>query len=480
MNKICYFATICLAGILAASCDDKLVIDHVNEADYANVTELLAGLSDAGGRTSTVVDLHKKAWNTAVKVDLGRAPRKGVDMEVAFDPSYLEAYNKEHGTSFELFPEDHLTLADGGRIVIAPDEKTSYCIGLEIQPLGTEDYVNDKTYLLPLKLTTSTEGVRIPEQSGHCVYLVKNLAGMISADKSERYGDDYVRTVVYYEIGDTNPLNTLCCELETGELFMDYIILFAANIKFDQTKGELVILKNGAIQFYLDHYDQTIKPLRERGVKVLMGLLGADGPAGLAQLSDVGCKDFAKKIADMCYSYNLDGVNFDDEYSGSPDLSNPLFAPRSAERGSKLMFETKKAMPDKVVCTYQYGQCTGTNSVDGIDIAEWMDFIVADYGRTVNLYGSLTKKDVSGYSFHIHNGAGNESRARSIVSNGYGYCMMWSPWASQYAPALGNHYHSFNQFNAICKGLYGVGLKTPTQYWVKSDDIAVATTPVAF
>lgn len=480
MKKILFYAVACLTSVMAASCDDRLVIDHVNEADYANVTELLAGVSDISGRSSKVVDLKKKEWTSAVKVDLGRAPKKGVDMQVSYDPAYLSAYNKEHGTSFDLFPEDHFTLADGGAIVVAPDEKTSYSLDLTLLPLGTENYENDKTYVLPFKVTTTTDGVRIPEEAGHCVYLVKNLAGQATADKSERYGEDYVKTVVLYDLQDTNPLNSIVPKLETGEYFMDYIGLWAANIRFEPKTGELLLLKNSDLRIYLDNYDHFLKPVRDRGIKVLLGLLGSSGPAGLAQLSDEGCKIFARKLADFCYAYHFDGVMFDDEYSGGPDLDNPLFAEHSAERGSKLMFETKKAMPDKIVSTYQYGLCRGTDSVDGIDISEWMDFIVADYSATVRLYGNMTKREASGFSFQLNNVNGGYNNAVRARTDGYGYVMCWAPWAYKWKGPNDDHFHTLNQLDAISRGLYGVGLQIPTDFYPQSPDVNVATTPVKF
>ena len=48
------------------------------------------------------------------------------------------------------------------------------------------------------------------------------------------------------------------------------------------------------------------------------------------QLSDMGAREFARELAAYCRAYNLDGVAFDDEYSNSPDLSNPWLARPSA------------------------------------------------------------------------------------------------------------------------------------------------------
>lgn len=56
------------------------------------------------------------------------------------------------------------------------------------------------------------------------------------------------------------------------------------------------------------------------------------------RLSEQGAKDFAREVAQYCKAYNLDGVNYDDEYSNSPDLSNPsLTNPSTAAAGSSVL-----------------------------------------------------------------------------------------------------------------------------------------------
>lgn len=142
------------------------------------------------------------------------------------------------------------------------------------------------------------------------------------------------------------------------------------------------MLNNPNVQFLLDNNEQFLQPLRKRGMKVILGILGNHDAAGVAQLSDMGCREFAKELAAYCNAYNLDGVGFDDEYSNSPDLSNPWFAPWSSAAASRLLYETKKAMPDKTVMVYYLG---GINSrmpsVDGVEPGMFVDYAVADYGE---------------------------------------------------------------------------------------------------
>jgi len=193
------------------------------------------------------------------------------------------------------------------------------------------------TYLLPLRATSSTEGITLSEKAQHAVYLVKDLRAQGDAYK----GPDAVRNVCYFEVNDTNPLNALEFVLkDSGKLFFDDIILFSANINYNAETGRVYVLNNPNVQFLLDNNEQFLQPLRKRGMKVILGILGNHDAAGVAQLSDMGCREFAKELAAYCNAYNLDGVGFDDEYSNSPDLSNPWFAPWSSAAASRLLYET--------------------------------------------------------------------------------------------------------------------------------------------
>lgn len=102
------------------------------------------------------------------------------------------------------------------------------------------------------------------------------------------------------------------------------------------------MLNNPNVQFLLDNNEQFLQPLRKRGMKVILGILGNHDAAGVAQLSDMGCREFAKELAAYCDAYNLDGVGFDDEYSTSPDLSNPWFTQWSYDAAARLCYETKR------------------------------------------------------------------------------------------------------------------------------------------
>ena len=468
MKKI--FSVIIKASVLCSagaflSCSDEIKIGTLDESLYESVTQLNGSVRDASnGKTSTIVELRKNDYSTSVEFSLPRIPNKGVDVTISFDADYLEKYNAEHGTSFELYPADRIQLQNDGKILMAPDEKSSYSLDLVIPALDTVNFKADQTYLLPLKAETKTEGVSISKSESHCVYLVKNLAGDGLAERKPGEKE----TFFYFEVNDTNPLNALQWRMEDGRYLVNYLVLFAANINYDREKGEVYIYTNPQVTYILAHNEEVLQPLRKHGIKIILGLLGNHDESGLAQLSETGAKDFAKKIAAMCYSYNLDGVNFDDEYSNSPDLSNPLFAKCSTEAGSRLMFETKKAMPDKYVTTFQYGCMSGSDYVDGIPAGYWLDIAVANYGGKGRPREGMTLANCSGSSVEMARwGSISVSDAQSIAASQYGYFMVFAPWAS------GNQGSSrhFSSLSNLAEGLYGSKLVTPKYYYPSSTSL---------
>ena len=347
MKKInTYIAASVLAVLGLSACNETIVVDKVDEGAYANVTSLVTSLRDAStNRVENVVEMRSEPIATEIVYTLGRAPKKGVDVTVQYDAAYVDAYNQAHGTSFRAYPESKVSLQNGGKIVVAPDEKVSYALDLTLDPFDDKE---EATYVLPLKAVTTTDGVKVSEDESHLVYLVKNMSWQSSVIRKE--GEKKI--INWIEVNNTNPLNMLQFETEDGRLLTDYVVFFAYNINYNKETGEVYVFSNPQCQYILDHYDEVVRPLRERGIKVIISILGNHDESGLAQLSDAGCRDFAQKVAAIVNGYGFDGVNYDDEYSNSPDLSNPLFAQSSTTQGNRLYFETKKALPDKEMVSY--------------------------------------------------------------------------------------------------------------------------------
>ena len=477
-----------LGGLAFTACTDDIEGGKpVDEGAYDAVKRVDGMLLDVtSNKNESVIELRSDKYQTEVLIMTGfldgiNESLKGyenpietmdedtkVKIEIEVDPAYLETYNAEHGTEFQLFPAADVTIEREGKLLLAPDEIRSVGVGITLA--AASELQEGVTYLLPLRATSSTEGITLSEKAQHAVYLVKDLRAQGDAYK----GPDAVRNVCYFEVNDTNPLNALEFVLkDSGKLFFDDIILFSANINYNAETGRVYVLNNPNVQFLLDNNEQFLQPLRKRGMKVILGILGNHDAAGVAQLSDMGCREFAKELAAYCNAYNLDGVGFDDEYSNSPDLSNPWFAPWSSAAASRLLYETKKAMPDKTVMVYYLG---GINSrmpsVDGVEPGMFVDYAVADYGGTAAPMQGMTVKQCSGMSIELNRGSGDSSEgtARSKKEAGYGYYMFFAlGHTNSLVSDFSDYRFQVSRCQSVARGLYDEELLMPEYYYKKND-----------
>lgn len=476
MRKTIFIMAVTLSGLLFSSCQEEIRIgDDIDESAYGNVGVLNGYLRDAGtNRAENAVTLYnKESFDTSLNFGLNKAPGKGVDITLRYDESYLETFNAKHGTDFSLYPETGISISDGGRIVIAPDEKmSSYSIDMVISPF--EGIEEGKTYIVPVKAETSTDGVDIPSGVQHCVYIVN----YITAEPVVRKNPDAPKTFMFFETGATNPMNALELVMEDGSLFVDYLVLFAANMKYNSDTGEIYTAFNPDTQWLMSHNEELVQPLRRRGIKVILGILGTQGEiCGPAQLSETGARQYAANLAAVCRAYNLDGVNFDDEWMSGPDLSNPLFAPRSKTAAARLMYETKCAMPEKLVTAFHFNYMFGKEAeyVDGVPASEFIDIIVGNYGGTgyIGDFGGLTRKNSSGVSLELNRQptTGGEGDANKVISEGFGYFMMFAPFAGDNTNVSGSTKwrQQISTMSRVAKGLYGQELRPMEYFWDKRD-----------
>lgn len=454
-------AVIAACGLGLVSCEKAITVDHVDESAYANVGTLIGSLRDyATNKTSDVVEIRSEEMTKSLVFALPRTAGKNVKVNIALDAEYLSTYNEEHRTSFELFPSELVTLQDNGEVTLEAGKTRSAGVEFTISPLG--DKV-EKTYLLPFKATTTTDGVKVSEE--RVVYLVKNMAfqTVVKSDDPNRK-----KVNVWIEVNNTNPLNMLEFETEDGHLLIDHLVLFAYNINYDAEKGKVYCFANPQCQYILDHYNEIVRPLRERGIKVFISVLGNHDASGLAQLSDAGARAFAQEMKALCEGYGFDGVNYDDEYSNSPDLSIPWFTSRSQAAGNRLYYETWKAMPDKEMMSYQYGSALGNGAVDDVLPGEYMSWAVGDYGRRGVAYEGMTNAQVSYQSseFAQWRSTPTESTVSQWMASDYGLWMIFSLWNDSK-----NLQRDWNSMNILAKAIYGCELKKPTKFYPQTKSL---------
>ena len=146
-------------------------------------------------------------------------------------------------------------------------------------------------------------------------------------------------------------------------------------------------------------------------------------------------------------------------------MSNPSLTNPSTAAAARLCYETKQAMPDKLVTVFDWGQMYGVATVDGVDAKEWIDIVVANYGNAAYPIGQMTKKQCSGISMEFNLGGGGSlsaSKAQSMIDGGYGWFMGFAPSPAKYGSV-------FSRLQGGGEVLYGSNVAAPTIFYKKND-----------
>ncbi|ROQ73371.1 glycosyl hydrolase family 18 (putative chitinase) [Streptomyces sp. CEV 2-1] len=178
---------------------------------------------------------------------------------------------------------------------------------------------------------------------------------------------------------------------------------------------------NGNVQRVLDDAATEIRPLQQKGIKVVLSVLGNHQGAGFANLpSQQEASVFAKQLSDTVAKYGLDGIDFDDEYAeygnngtGQPNDSSFVY----------LVTALRLNMPDKIISLYNIGPAASRLSYGGVDISTTFDYAWNPYYGSWQVPGiALPKSKLSPAAVEI--GRTSQSTAadfaRRTVSEGYG------------------------------------------------------------
>lgn len=446
--------------ILLTSCAEDLDIGKaIDSSAYDVIYENNAYLRDAkSNKTSNIIELHGDVYNTSIKMGLSKVSESTLSAKVIIDGAYLDAYNKEHNTDFELYPQDLVTLGNAGELSV--DAKTNSA-QVDMSIKAGNILLENKTYVLPLTVSNTGNGISVDNSDSHCIYLIKDMRKSGDAYK----GEDAVKGFLFFEVNEVNPLNALSFKLENGKYLWDVVVLFAANINWDPVSGRPYVNCNPNVQYLLDNNETYLQPLRRRGIKVLLGFLGNHDMTGLAQLSKQGAQDFAREVAQYCKAYNLDGINYDDEYSNAIEPDNPALS-YDGNPGARLCYETKKMMPDKLVTVFEYGNIYGVSSIDGIDIKNWVDIVVPNYGNVAHPLGEMTNKQCAGCATEYNGPFGadlNNEQAKTLIDEGFGYFMGFA--------ANPNNYDAIFDWLTGTEALYGSKLQSPAVFYKKNDPV---------
>ena len=408
----------------------------------------------------------------AVSISIAEAVEEDVVFTLALDPRYVEEYSFITGDIYSAVPEQAVTFASA-EVTIAAGQTESEVVAVTVDGsvLGFGE-----GYLVPIIASVKSGAADFAIDAKRVNYVVMKANPRTT------------KQVVYLEVNDCNPLNVLEYNLEDGTPFFDAVILFAANINYDSVNDVVYLHNNPNVQALLDESEVYLQPLRKKGIKVYLGLLGNHDAAGLAQLSAYGAKEWAKEVAEAVRTYKLDGVNLDDEYSGAPDLNNPWFDSHSAYAASRLCYELKMAMKEACywptdVSVFEWGaiynlpEYTDENGVTHTQ-SEFLDWSCANYFGYSSPYGDLTYANCCAASVQLNYGDEIYGLQRAI-DYGFGWIMWFAFDPSGTGGINNNRAHSMRQFETTATTLYGKSMAQPEYVYNKLGEGKYDPTPHA-
>lgn len=408
---------VCLGGMFTA-CSDSIDLASVNESPYKTNDKVLAFLSDKYGAEQTDSLIFNVKGATDFYVNLNQAAKESQTYVVSYDAKALENYNRKHGTDIKPLPESLVTIA--GEATVAKGSSKSSAVKVSY----TSAAELDKNGVYALPLTVKGSKAETSAEKGEFVMLLRDITKMPNCHK-----DNGLQVISCMEVNDANPLYNLCFTLEnSGKYFFDQVILFSGNINYNPETSEVYNYNNENVTQILNYKEKYLKPLQQKGMKVILGILGNHDRANVTNLNDKAAKAFAKELKAVCDAYNLDGVFLDDEYAKPGDY--PGFVPPSTQALSRLCYEIKRIMPERLVQLYVYGGTSNAVAVDGHQPGEFIDYGIHDYGGTYDLSGNypgLSKKGMILGSIEMARGRiNNSSTYVDIKDNGYGGTMVFA------------------------------------------------------
>ncbi|MDH6307085.1 hypothetical protein M2451_002319 [Dysgonomonas sp. PFB1-18] len=422
--KIKYWiAAFILVGGLLTACSEDIAVGTLDENRYSTGDGSVMGyISDNNGKRmfSNVEfrdagDMHLQLKTTAKLVS-------GATVAVSYDETVLTEYNNTHGTAYEAFPQQKITLADGGIINLSTGSTQS--VGMKVSYTSDGNLSADKSYVIPLRMKVTSGDFKLAETDQTRLIFVKDLTGIPDCTKYID-GTPGVKVFSCMEVNDTNPLNNLSFTLASnGKPLVDALIIFSANINYNEETGRVYIFNNENVKAILDNREKYLKPLQERGIKIILGLLGNHDRSGVANMSKETAQEFAKEVKAMCDAYQLDGIFVDDEYS-TYEYSNftPGFVYPGKEPAARLCYEVKKIQPERWVVAYAYSTTYGLPAIDGMNSGEFVDYALHDYGGSADLssyFPGMPKSNMGLYSQEFSQGrTASESNLKRMRDNGF-------------------------------------------------------------
>lgn len=255
-------------------------------------------------------------------------------------------------------------------------------------------------------------------------------------------------TVVYIEVNSNSMLNAGKYTLSTGgDKVFDIAVIFAANINYDTTAKKAYLSFNDQVTAVLKDAKNQIKPLQDKGIKVLLSVLGNHQGAGFANFpSKTAAEDFATELANAVTTYGLDGIDFDDEYAeyganGTGDANDSSFYYLVSALRNKLG-------SGKLITMYDIGPASERLSYNGNSISDTFDYAWNPYYSTWADPGypsSKSRRSPAAVNLSETSASTAASYAKKTVDQGFGVYLTYNLQAG----------NASSYISSFTKNLYG-------------------------
>lgn len=436
MKKRLIFKSLIMAAVAVAavSCnDDDAYLGGVDTGRLDVPDGSVVTITDHNGkRHITNVELYTTATNT-LNANLSTALGSDCTVNFSYDPASVEAYNSANGTSYTALPATMFSFANGGNATISAGT-TQGSVSYTITSDGSLSA--DKTYAAVVKI--SANGAQVsPDNNSHLI-VISDFSSLKDCYKT--YTDEQgnvkpgIKIFSVMEVNDTNPLNNLRYTLKnSGKYMVDALVMFSGNINYNAETGRVYFYPNDNIQAILDNREKYLKPLKDRGMKVIMGVMCNHDRACISNLAPETARLFAQELKAVCDAYDLDGIFWDDEYC-SPITPPPAgFENRNETAWSRLAYEVWKLQPERWNIAYGYSMTGSAVEIDGVEPGKFISYCLPDYSSSYTTswlgnYPGMTVSQLGGCSMEFAQGRwyASESTLRSMRDEGFGAMMVFA------------------------------------------------------
>lgn len=380
MNKYMKLGLSLIAPLLFGACSESIEPSGDYDSKFDGALTAYGYVAHAESPLDRVVDLYTGGAERRIEVGLTKCLKHDAEFRVVFDESLVAPYNEETGNRFEVFPQSLVSLSGEGMATVLAGKSRSEALTVSIAASAELD--QEKTYLLPLRIETSDTEVVLSDEQRRAFFFVKWHGDRISPDKKAGF-----KVVSCMGPQDVDP--RLHCEFflkNEGKPLFDIVILFSGNMNYDVNTGRVYLQTDPQMTTVLHNRERYLKPLQDMGIKVVLSVMGNWDPAGVSHLERPVAEQFAQELKAAAEAFDLDGFFWDDEYTEA-NPSIPGFTSGSQENASRLIYEVKRLMPDKLNMVYLWSTISTLGTVDGKLPGEYVDYIIANYNTGISLGG---------------------------------------------------------------------------------------------